>query len=157
MDSGQHQVALHGLEVALEPQGARNDAGHGGQPPHPHGPGPAAQNDALPVRGQRGQRRRRFGRGRGVPRVHAAADAATVRGGAELGEALRADGRGDPVQHAREELRGEGAGEVAPGDALKGCGRVAATAVGDGGAECEGKVGDEERVADHVGEANVGG
>ena len=176
-----HQVALHGLEVGLEAEGAGHDAGDGGQPPGPHGPQPAAQHHALPgVHQDRG--RRRYGelrvvgtltsaaaarRRRGIPGALAAvvaADAVRGLGGgcgewvrAQLCEVVGADGGGHPVEGAREELGGEGDAEVAPRDAGEGGnGRVAGVCWRDRCAQGDEDVQEEERVAGQVGGEDLG-
>ena len=88
----------------------------------------------------------------------AAASAGGGRGArAELGEVGGAEGGGDPVEGAGEEVGGEGAGEVVPGDAQEGGDwSVAGAAGGDGGAEGEEDVDEEEGVADDVHVADLG-
>jgi hypothetical protein len=151
------QVALHGLEVGLEAQGAGDDAGDGRQPPHPHGPQLAARHHTPPPIRRRQQHARHGRRSDVVQRAVAAAAPAAGGGGvrAELGEVIGADGGGDPVEGAGEEVGGEGAGEVVPGDALEGCDSVTAVGGGDGGAEGEEDVDEEEGVAGEVGGADL--
>lgn len=148
-----HQVPLHGLEVAGEAGGAGGEAGDGGQPPRPDGPVHAVLHHTPPGPGPAIAPAGGCGAAGGLGGA-----AGRVRVGAEVEEGGGADGGGEPVEHAGEELGGERRGEVAAGDAGEGhWPRVGAAAVAwRQGRQGDEDVAEEKQVAEEVREEDLG-